>query len=332
MNKLIIIFVLCLVSIQAEITGQSLPRETTVYYWFYIQLGKSVDKESNSGRIFIKKIGNEIESGSFDNFIESNKQGLKNGKVIIGPFSEKSWVLKSQLLYKYAGRVDEIPPKELNPADEDSLFTFYYIKPMSEDFQRDINFERIPARVTNGTQYEFMSLLSEGLGFEKLAIGPFHDYELAEKSKFVFRKNGEPDSENAIDSMKSQGLRYMSKKWKTLHLEIVKQPDDKGKNRAVYRFNTKFPRKYFASDAFQAITVRAIYSDSFLSSSIGFTLQGDNVVDNNPVASFESGTLYINVFRFNKRNDAKITGFLFESFIYNNSEIIELDPVTINVN
>ena len=331
MNKIIWTIILSLTVMQYELSANSNQAQEETYYWFSMQLGKILDKETGTNCIIVKNIGNEIRSGSYDQFIKEHRHGMKSGRVVLGPFSEISQAEKSRLLYKYAGSSIDVPAKELISKEDDSLYNFFYTKPFSEDFTQEINFERIPSRVTSGTKNEFMELLNEGLHFERLAIGPFINYELAEKAKFAFMKNGELDAENFEDSLKSQDLKMMAKKWKSLNLGIVKQSNNSEINKFAYRIDTKFPRKYFIGDATQIITIKAYYQDSFHNSSSSFTLQGEDVTDNNPVISYEMGTVYINVLYFDMLKTARLNGFLFESFIYNNSEMIELDPVYLEI-
>jgi len=331
MNRFILIILFCIISIQNELPANSFIREDTQYYWFYIKLSKVFDKETGTNRLYLKKIGDEIESGSVNEFLNTHKQGLKEGKIVLGPFPEIFQAQQSQSLYKKAGNGYRISERELANMDDSTLYSFYYIQPMSEDYQQDINFLRIPSRISYGTLNEFVELLNEGLSYEKLAIGPFYDYELAERSKFVSRKNGELNSEAGIDVVKTNELQNMAKKWKSLALKMIKQYDDRKLKKTIFQFRVKFPNKYFVVDAFQTIIIRAQYGESAAISTAAFTLQGYDVVDNNPVISFDLGTLYVNPLSFDLRNKEKITGFLFESFIYNNSEIVELDPIFIAV-
>jgi len=323
--KLIIVFVLCNVSLQAQIDdNNSSIVGTEVYYWFYIKVSKP------SNRIIIKQVGNEIKSGLLNEFIEDHRQGLKYGKIFIGPFYQEYQVQQSQLLYKYAGKKGRIPAMGLESEDEKTEYSFFYIKPFSEDFKKDIYLERIPSRVANGTQSDFRAVLDIGLDFEKLAVGPFFRHELAEKSKFAFGNNVEASPENKIDSLRSKRLKIMSRKWKSLKLKVVRHTKSEDSTEFAYRLNTKFPRRYFAPNAIQTITINANYSD-FNNSQQSFTLQGDEVLDNNYVVSSRMSTVYIRIFYFGKYKGAKIKGFLFESFIYNDSEMIELEPIYIKV-
>ncbi|MFN8258158.1 MAG: hypothetical protein U0W24_20885 [Bacteroidales bacterium] len=325
MNKLALLVIFFSLTIISRSNAISPEKEEETFYWYFIKIGKTDDGENSSKRIFIKRVESEIKTGTFDQFIKDHLSGLKTGKIALGPFSEQDQAINSQNLYKSIG-------KDLRSDNEfEETFNFYYIKPVSDDFEGEIKFERIPARVTNGTKEEFLGLLEEGFSFEKLAIGPFKNYDLAEKSKYVFRKNGELEQGAGNDPAKSQALHAMAKKWKSLNLDIVKQADDKKTSKYTFRFSTKFPRKYFAPDAFQSVTVKALYSEPNNSPGNSFTLQGDNVIDNNPVISFEVGTVYINVFYFDMVKDAKVRGFQFDSFIYNDQELIQLEPIFLSL-
>jgi hypothetical protein len=326
--KIFILFFILLC--QVQISGRSLNPYEKIYYWFYIKIDKAIDKETGSNRIIIKNIGSEIESGTFSEFLSSHQNGLKSGKIIIGPFGEKGQSQDAQSYYRNTGKYTG-SSEEAASFGEDNNYTFFYMKPVGENLSQSIIFERIPSRVTSGNIEDFMFLLIEGLSFDKLAIGPFDNYELAERSKFAYVKNGETDSDNKNDSIRNQGLKIMAKKWKSLNLEIIKQSENKELNKTTYRFNTKFPRKYFATDAYQIITIKALYTEPVDISSNSFTLQGDGVVDNNPVVSFDMGTVYINILNFDKYKDNKIKGFSFESFIYNDYEIMELDPIFVAI-
>lgn len=325
MSKLIIAFLLSAFSLQAQIADNSITEDTRIYYWFSINIDKTVDRGSGTDKLYIRNIGN-IENGPFGKFIEYHKQGLKTGDIAIGPFAEQSHALKSQLMYKYAGR-ESLPEKEFSEKDDRNDYAFFFIKPVAEDFTREISFEQIPCAVSIGAYADFMAVLNEGAYFKQLAVGPFYNYESAEKSKFVYLKNAQGFSDESADSLKSEELKVMAKKWKHLRLQISKKSDDKENNKIIYRFSTRFPRRYFAPDAFQVISIKANYSNSSQSSSFSFTLQGEDVVDNNPSVSSAMGTTYINVLNLNDYPDTEIVGFLFESFIYNNAELIELEPI-----
>jgi hypothetical protein len=123
----------------------------------------------------------------------------------------------------------------------------------------------------------------------------------------------------------------MAKKWKSVKFEISKKSEDKATNTFIYRFSTNFPKRYFASDAYQVIKITASYSDSFETSTSCFTLQGDEVIDNNYIISSTSNTIYINMLQFDNHSPSRLNGFFFESFVYNDYELIEMDPIYIRL-
>jgi hypothetical protein len=331
MNRIkIFILFLFLLALQFHIFGTNTAPIDEKYYWFYIKIDKTFDKETGINQINIRNIGSEIESGTFNEFLSSHQNGLKFGKIAIGPFSEKDKCQDAQSYYRNSERYNG-PSEEAASFGEDNTYTFFYMKPIGDNLSEGIMFERIPSRVTSGNIEDFMYLLIEGLSFDKLAIGPFDNYELAEKAKFAFVRNGETGLNTKADSVKNQALNLMAKKWKSLNMQIVKETENKELNKTTYRFNTKFPRKYFVPDAYQIITIKAYYNKPADNSSNSFTLQGEDVIDNNPVVSNTLGMVYINFLNFDKYKDIKVMGFSIEGFLYNDSEIIELEPVFVSI-
>ena len=328
MNKLIIVFILCTVTVQAQIVEKSLEDDKQVYYWFNTTIGHNLDKSTGQDQVYVKSIGNDISSGSFIEFMNAHAENLISNSVVMGPYPERYEAQNAQFLYR--GN-DGSSNKKSSEDDDEPVYSYYFVKPVYEDSLQKIYFERIPSRVTSGTLTEFEAMLSEGLNFEKLAVGPFSRYELAEKSKFVFRRNGEINLDSRVDSAKIRNLEFMAKKWKSLKLDIIKKGEDKELNKYTYRFSTNFPKNYFNSDACQIFTITASYSESFSTSSTSFTLQGEDVIDNNYIVPSGSNTVYINIIYFDKFEKAKINGFLFESFIFNDYEMIRLEPMYVTV-
>ncbi|OQX99969.1 MAG: hypothetical protein B6I20_09410 [Bacteroidetes bacterium 4572_117] len=322
--NLIIAIILNNVSLQAQITDDKSIVGSDIYYWFFVKIKKP------SNRILIKHIGREIKSGTLTDFIADHQQGLKSGKIFLGPFYQEYQVKQSQLLYKYVGKKGKVPGIDPELEGKKTEYSFFYIKPFSENFQKDIYLEPIPSRVGSGTQSDFREMLDIGLDFDKLAVGPFLRHELAEKSKFAFGNNVGKSPKNKIDSLRSKRLKRMSKKWGSLKLVIVRQPNFEDSTKYAFRFSTKFPRKYFAPHAIQIISINANYNN-FNNSIQSFTLQGDAVIDNNYAVSYNMSRVYIKRFYFDKYRGAKIKGFLFESFIYNGFEMIELEPIYVPV-
>jgi len=319
---------LCSFSLQAEVVNNRLVKAPKTYYWFYVKVGKTHSKSTGISRVSIKNIGGEIRAGSIDEFAKAHKRGLKSGKIAIGPFSKEYQAQQAQILYRYASRGSSASSKTSNKDEEELNYTFFYIKPVYYD--NEMSLQRIPARVTTGTEQEYMDMLKEGLNFEKLAVGPFIEYESAERSKYACMKSSKMETDHETDSIKNRSLRLMAKRWKSLDRRITKKSESKEEKRISYRFSMKIPRLYFAPDAVQVVTITASFDNSN-SSSRSFTLQGDRVIDNNRVASFDMGTVYIIVLDYAIEEKEKVESFIFESFVYDDNEIIELDPVVVKM-
>lgn len=329
MKKLILIFILCNFILQVQIVSNSQTNSNRDYYWFHISVGEK--EEGGVSQIYIRNIGSDISSGSFQDFIDIRKSSLQSGSIVIGPFLERYQAQHSQYLYKYKDSPSMVTGKKPDTKDTIDFYNFFYIKPVAENFSKEIELVDVPARVNTGTQEDFAAILSEGLNFKKLLVGPFPKYETAEKSKFVYRKTAITPPQNEIDSAKSRDMRIMEKQWNSIGIKITKKTERKETKEVVYSLSTKFPRKYFAPHATQVITIKPIYSRAFAGKTASVTLQGDRVIDNNYVVSNSTNTYYINHLYFDKCPYARITGFICESFIYNDAELIELDAVVIKL-
>ncbi|MFN8258157.1 MAG: hypothetical protein U0W24_20880 [Bacteroidales bacterium] len=301
-----------------------------VYYWYFIRIGKAVDKETGMGKMYVKRIGSQVESGSYEDFIRSHKSSLKTGKILLGPFPDRQQAEKSIQSYQMASAIPDKAEKMKQKFRSDSIFSFYFVRPVFGKWIKSVKFQRIPSRVATGTQLEFLDMMQEGLLYEKLAIGPFYDFDLAEKSKFIFRKNGELEDAGEKDTMGRKDIEAMSRKWKSVKIEMVKLSNKKKPGQFNYQVKIKFPKKYFASEAFQTISIKALYADTTLVSKTGFTLQGDYAMDNNSVISFEKGGTYTQNSSFINPKQSKLKGFIIESFIFNATQMIEQDKIIIS--
>ncbi|MBN1251293.1 MAG: hypothetical protein JXR51_00480 [Bacteroidales bacterium] len=327
MYKFILIFILCTTSLKAQLAENPLLQKAAINYWFFIELEKIPNQNSGAVQIHIKNIYDNIISGTFDEFDKDHQRGMIRSKIIIGPFSEKHQAENSMSLYKNVSR--GILQKGSEQKENDITYSFFYVSPYSGDSIKGIYLEPIPSRVSTGSQEDFIASLDVGLNFEKLAIGPFPNYKSAEKAKFVYRKNVFDAS--YVNNEKNESLKRMVRKWKSLKFEIVRKAQGHEADKFRYRFSTGFPQNYFEPDAVQVIIITANYNDKVHTSRTCFSLQGSDVLDNNYSISSERSTTYVNFLFFDKYNPARITGFLFESFIYNDAEMIDLEPVFIDL-
>jgi hypothetical protein len=329
-RKVAFIFILILL-VCNEIPAKGINPPESIYYWFYIKLGKITDKETGISRMVLKRIGSQIESGTYDDFIKTHKLNLKLGKILLGPFPDKKQAQNAFMNYQFIATAMQDAENKTKTSKSDTLYSYYFTRPVIGKWIKSVKFQHIPSRVATGTEKEFMDLMKEGLYYEKLAIGPFFDFDLAEKSKFIFRKNGEMEEDNSSDTLSRTDITNMSGKWESVKIELVKLSAKKKTNEFNYQLKIKFPKKYFVSEAFQTFTVKARYSDTSLVSNTGITLQGDFVMDNNPVISFDKGGLYTQNLSFTNYKNTRLKGFLVESFIFNNTEMIDQKKVFIQV-
>jgi hypothetical protein len=328
MYKLIIASILYTFSFQAKAIKSELFQDSKTYYWFYIKASSSHSRTTGISRLSIKSISNDIRSGTIEEFATAHERGIKSEKVVIGPFTQRYQAEQAQLLYRYAAKGSSGPSKTNTKEQKEPIYSFFFIKPIF--MQGEGTFQRIPARVTNGTEQEYMDMLKEGLNFEKLAVGPFINYEAAEKSKYACMRSSKMESDHETDSIKNRNLRLMARRWKSLKMTMTRKSKSKVEQNAVFRFSMNIPSRYFAPDAVQVVTIKASYNSSN-SASYSFTLQGDNVIDNNRVVAHDMGTVYLTVVGFDIEGKEKIESFVIDSFIYDDNDIIELDPVLIEM-
>lgn len=294
-----------------------------VYYWFYVKLVEVYDKETETAQLKIKKLGKEMLSGTYEEFIHSHKAGLKTGRIFIGPFNDLNLALKAKKEYETAKSQSEKIGQILSKNKKDTIYYFYLTRPVLGKWFNPLQFEHIPARISPGTTLDFQAMLTEGFTFRFLAVGPFSDYGMAEKSKFIFRKNGETQISEVPDSVSKSQIFSMDKKWKTVKIEISRLPSRKNKENQSFRVKIKFPKQYFSENVFQTITFRARFSDPAIDQHTGITLQGELAPDNNPTIPYDQARTYTHMIEFPVFKKNKLEGIYIESFIFNTSDMVE---------
>jgi len=323
MKKIICFALICIFPLQMAFPNNQLPGKDSVFYWFNIKLGKSIDRKTKTSKLMVKKLKPEIESGYYQNFVESHRLGLKKGTAVIGPFEDKIQAQKAINYYSASKKHQKVENDSASKIESDSGFYYYLTRPVIGKLFKPLSFQRIPARISTGSQSEYLAMLEEGLSFQFLAIGPFMDYNLAEKSKFIFRKYGESENNDTLNAANYASIETMTKKWKSLKVEMIKLSKKKSKDKVYYQLRIKFPKAYFAEDAFQTITISAKYSDPEIKSNIGITFQGDFVMDNNEIIPGNKISTYTQTIPFGTFKKVKLQGFYIESLIFNNTEMID---------
>jgi hypothetical protein len=308
-----------LISIHIPLAGGT---KSDIYYWFYLKIEQKTDKKTNSRRIQILQIGKDIESGSFELFSKKHKESLKRGEITIGPFRELLMAWDAKQIYLLEMNRRKNPENMEVSLKADSNMYFFLTRPLFDKGLKIMGFQRIPSRIAAGSSIEFLSMLNEGLGFEVLAIGPFNEFGLAEKSKFTFRINGDPQSASIDDPEKMLLLAEMGKKWESVKIELNKQKTDSTANFDTFQLSIHFPENYFIEDASQTITIRPKYSDPRVKANSGITFQGNFVMDNNLTIPFETGTLHTEDIQVIRNGNIKLLGFFIESSIFDDYKMI----------
>ncbi len=287
------------------------------YNWFYITIQEQISTETNTKLINITNVGDSIESGTFCDFVKKHYNNLKNGKITIGPFENYEDAQLSKKIYtNLDGYNTEV--------DEDKDFYMFFVKPFKTGDTSFIGFENIPARVTLCSKQLFSDIMMEGFNFDKLAIGPFPKYELAEKAKYTFLRSGRYYLSKQEDSLKAERLNAMLKKWEELKIRIVSKKNKSMGKENFYRFTTRFHKKYFQPNAIQVMLISPVYKNINESNVHGISLQGSEIKDNNRVIAFDENTKYSEMLHFNTPKNTEIQGFTARGFVYNQSSLVEL--------
>ncbi len=294
-----------------------LAQDNKNYYWFYVMVKKDKNKVTNTDLIKISGVGDSIKSGTFSKFVSEHSANLQKEKIIVGPFENYENSKISKHIYQNAGEHNI-------KVDNEKDYYMFFVKPFKDGETNTIHFENIPARVTLCSQYLFSDIMSEGFNFDKLAIGPFPKYELAEKAKYTFLRNDIPSEPSKKNNEQNNKLSTMLKKWEKLKIHIVSQNNKHVKEKTFYRFSTRFRKKYFDPDVVQVLLIYPVCKNIARNEINGISLQGSNIKDNNRVIPFSKKTNYSEVLYFNLPKGIEVEGFKVESFIYNQSSLIKL--------
>jgi hypothetical protein len=292
MKKSIITLFLVALAIFSKSFGQEkTKKESDIYFWFEIKIESVIHDDTKKPSLLTNRIFKTINSGSFIEFAISFKENLKSNKIVIGPFINKETAKLAQKCYKISKFSSyEASEKFINDFKPVKPIHYFYFSKPKFDGDGTLLFERMPARVTNGTIKEFLQIVSEGLSYNLLAMGPFTNQLNGEKSKYVFRKYGEFGSSDKENDKAPANLKVMAKNWENVKVEIKKMDDENVDNMTTLVVKINFPPKYFKRDAVQHIEIATM--NEVQETLGGFTFQGEEYRDNNPVVSFEYGSSY----------------------------------------
>ena len=156
------------------------PKEDS-FYWYTVR----VKIDDRRKQFQIVGAGSKVYYGTEVEFEKAVWQGVAKRQITIGPFITRNQANNSKGLYKKSKeKVDKVP-KEPPP---EIIYWFAVTFQQSERLKVYI-FERTPASVQSGSTNNFVNALYEQLNFQQFSIGPFWDYESAEKAKALYHKN-----------------------------------------------------------------------------------------------------------------------------------------------
>jgi len=194
MNKLTVFIAVILATIQLSYFNLKCQEQNEEYYWFSLKLGKSNDKNMKRYKFSILKMSKKYKHGAIEDFILYCKNEKIKNEVIIGPFSDRNQILQSIELYKTAKNSKINPKLAFEPNSRDSVYYFYFINYTFCKHNRHLGptYRKIES-IISGSLSDFEDFLFECLYMNQFIIGPFHDYEMAEKSKSIVENYNKND-------------------------------------------------------------------------------------------------------------------------------------------
>jgi len=163
------------------IRGHYLLAQEDELYWFTV----SVRIDDKTSQYKITGSASKLVKGNQAAFEKDVWYGIARRQIIIGPFAQQNEALNAKMLYKKdADQINAIPSED-NPSE----VYWFFVTFIQLDRLGAYIFQRMPAGVASGNTTDFVDALYENITFKNLAVGPFWDYNLAEKSKALYRKN-----------------------------------------------------------------------------------------------------------------------------------------------
>ncbi len=161
--------------------ASSLSAQNDPIFWFNIKVFNKLEKHSRQKQYDIRPFSAKISSGSTKAFSKALWKCTASGQSIaVGPFKTYNQAQNALKLYKMVN--DTISPRATNQNR-----AWFLVKVNITERAHAYQFERMAARVAEGTEKEFSDVLRESLAFKTLAIGPFAESIDAEEAKTLYR-------------------------------------------------------------------------------------------------------------------------------------------------
>ncbi|MBO4372765.1 MAG: hypothetical protein J5826_07535 [Bacteroidales bacterium] len=165
-----------LIAVATSLSAQSDP-----IFWFNVKVFNKVDKHSRQKQYDVRPFSTKISNGSIKAFSKALWKCTATGhSIAIGPFKSYTQAEAALKLYKMVN--DTITPRATNQNR-----AWFLVKVNITERAHAYQFERMAARVAEGSEKEFSDVLRESLAFKTLAIGPFAENVDAEEAKSLYR-------------------------------------------------------------------------------------------------------------------------------------------------
>jgi len=183
---LVLIFMLPIQMLKSQ--SESIDTNQKVY-WFHIKAYIKPDKVTKRSVYMIKLGEKEPKYGTIHDYeYDLWKQLQVGSNLLIGPFLDYQDAKSAMEPYRQQNKIQDInkteSQNEILVTDE---YYWYFLTFKITKRDHSYSLQRIPAAVASGELMEFKEVLSEGLSWQKLAIGPFTSQVEAEESKRLNR-------------------------------------------------------------------------------------------------------------------------------------------------
>jgi len=202
----------------------SLSQNTVFDSIFWYKADFDIMRDSITFKPYYKivKVYPEVLSGTEQDYLKSQKTGMQNGQIAIGPFKEKKSVALSSHYYTNLN-IDFVIPNE-NLSNE---YYWYSVAVNKSIKNNGLDFTQTSRAVGLGSMNDFIAILFEELENMNLIIGPFTNQTEAEFSKslnsWLVPKHRQENTYRYKPSYMDKYIDYETLYWFTLKLDT--KPD-----------------------------------------------------------------------------------------------------------
>ncbi|MCQ2973284.1 MAG: hypothetical protein MJ211_00580 [Bacteroidales bacterium] len=171
---------LCVLLINNQAFSQK-KNDNTTYFWFNVKIFNKFEKQTHLKEYALRTISPKISNGNSKAFSKALWSGaVKGTSIAVGPFKSYSEAEYAYSLYKIVNDTIKERPTDIK-------YSWFLVKVNIAERSHSYKFERMAARVADGTAKDFSEVMRESLAFKALVIGPFKDAIDAEEAKTIYR-------------------------------------------------------------------------------------------------------------------------------------------------